>query len=90
MAKLAIFVAMIAVGYWYWSGPYQKSTETLEADRFKENAAIMQRCIAQEGRMQTAGGLGGVADVGSSGADAERLCAAKNNLVKRDGNWYSN
>ena len=34
------------------------------------------------------GGLAGLTDVGSSGADAESLCAQKNGLYKRDGNWY--
>lgn len=89
MAKLVIFVALVAAAYWYWSGPYQESRQSSAADQLKDNASIMQRCIAQEGRMQTAGGLAGVGDVGSSGQDAERLCAEKNNLVKRDGNWYN-
>ena len=48
----------------------------------------MQRCMNQEQRMQSAGALGGVGDVGSSGVDAERLCASKNHLEKRDGQWY--
>ena len=78
-----------AQAYWYWSGPYQKSTQTLEADRLKDNAVIMQRCINQEQRMQSTGGLAGLAEVGSTGVDAERLCAEKNNLYKRDGNWHS-
>ena len=61
MAKLAIFLAIIGFAYWYWSGPYQKSTQTLEADRLQDNALIMQRCINQEKRMQGAGGLAGSA-----------------------------
>jgi hypothetical protein len=89
MRKLVILLASIGFAYWYWSGPYQKSTDELEADRLQDNAAIMQRCINQEQRMQSAGGLAGLADVGSSGVDAERLCAEKNNLHKRDGAWYS-
>jgi hypothetical protein len=89
MAKLAIILAIIGFAYWYWSGPYQKSTQTLEADRLKDNAVIMQRCINQEQRMQSTGGLAGLAEVGSTGVDAERLCAEKNNLYKKDGNWYS-
>ena len=88
MRKLVIFLAVIGFAYWYWSGPYQKSTEELEVDRLKDNAAIIQRCINQEQRMQSAGALGGVADVGSGGVDAERLCAEKNHLEKRDGDWY--
>jgi hypothetical protein len=49
----------------------------------------MQRCINQEQRMQSAGGLAGIGDVGSGGGDAESLCAEKNNLYKQDGKWYS-
>jgi len=40
--------------------------------------------------MQAAGGVAGVGDVGSTGADAERLCAEKNKLYRQDGKWYSN
>jgi hypothetical protein len=61
----------------------------LEADRLKDNAVIMQRCINEEQRMQSTGGQAGLADVGSSGVDAERLCAEKHNLYKHDGNWYT-
>ena len=88
MARLAMILAVIGLAYWYWSGPYQKSTQTLEADHLRDNAMIMQRCINQEQRMQSTGGLAGLADVGSSGVDAEKLCAEKNKLYKRDGNWY--
>jgi len=88
MAKLVILLALIGLAYWYWSGPYQKSTETLEANQLKDNAVIMQRCINEEQRMQSTGGLAGLGDVGSAGVDAEKLCAEKNNLYERDGNWY--
>jgi hypothetical protein len=88
MGRLLIFVALVGFAYWYWSGHQQESTEALEADQFQENAVTMQRCINQEQRMQSTGGLGGLADVGSSGADAESLCAEKNGLYKRDGHWY--
>ncbi len=89
MARLAIILTIIGLAYWYWSGPYQKSTPALEADRLKDNAVIMQRCINQEQRMQSTGGLAGLADVGGAGVDAERLCAEKNKLYERDGKWYS-
>jgi hypothetical protein len=87
MRKLVIFLAVIGFAYWYWSG-HQKTTDELETDRLTDNAAIMQQCMNQEQRMQSAGALGGVGDIGTSGADAERLCAAKNHLEKRDGQWY--
>jgi len=89
VAKLVILLAIIGVAYWYWSGIHQKSTQTLEADRLQENAVLMQRCIKQEGSMDAAGDLAGLGDAGSSGADAERLCAAKYKLYLRDGEWHS-
>ena len=89
MARLAIILAIMGLAYWYWSGPYQKSTPALEADRLQDNAVIMQQCINQEQRMQSTGGLAGLADVGGGGVDAEKPCAEKNNLYKQDGNWYS-
>jgi len=89
MAKFVVLLALVGAGYWYWSGPYQETRQVAPSDQHRKHADIMQRCIAQEGRMQSAGGLGGLADVGSSGEDAERVCAAKNNLVKRDGQWYA-
>jgi hypothetical protein len=42
----------------------------------------------QEERMEATGGLAGVAEVGSGGNDAEKFCADKNHLFKRDGHWY--
>ena len=89
MTKLVVLLAIIGFAYWYWSGPYQKSSETLEADQLQDNAVLMQRCIKQEGSMDAAGGLAGVGDVGSGGADAERLCAAKYDLYLHNGKWHS-
>jgi len=90
MAKLIIIIAIIGGAYWYWTGPYQNSSQVSEADQLQENAATMQRCVLQEKRMQAGGNLAGIADVGSTGEDAEQICAEKNNLIKRNGNWYSN
>ena len=84
-----MLLAVAGIAYWYWSGHRQVSPEDRKADRMQENAAIMQRCIKQEQRMQSAGGLAGMADVGNSGKDAERICAERNNLHLVDGEWYS-
>jgi hypothetical protein len=88
MAKVLLVLAVLGLGYWYWTGSRPQPAEAVEAARLAENAAIIQQCVNQEQRMQSAGGLGGLGDVGASGADAERLCAEKNGLVKRDGQWY--
>ena len=88
MGKLVIVAILLGVAYWYWSGSHEPSTGDPEADRLQENAEIMQRCMNHERRMQSAGGMAGVADVGSSGEDAETLCANEYHLEKRDGQWY--
>jgi len=79
MAKLAIFLAIVGLAYWYWSGPYQESTRT--ANRLQENAVTMKRCIDVEQQLRAAGA--------SAELDVERLCAEKNNLYLRDGKWHS-
>ena len=83
-----MFAVVIGLAYWYWSGHRQDSTAALEADQLQRNAVTMQRCVNQEQRMQSAGGMAGLADVGSAGADAESLCAEKNGLYQRDGHWH--
>ena len=88
MTRVLVILAAIGFAYWYWTGHQRGSTEPSDIDQLQENAATMQRCINQEQRMQSVGGLAGVADVGSSGVDAERLCAEKNGLYKRDGGWH--
>lgn len=86
--KLILVLAILGFAWWYWFGSGPQPTEAVESARLKENAAIIQQCVNQEQRMQSAGGLGGLGDVGASGADAERLCAERNGLVKRDGQWH--
>ena len=91
MARLGtpvILLTIIGVTYWYWSGPYQNSPSTPAADDPKQNAETMQRCIAREKHMEAAGGLAGLGDVGSTGEDAEKVCADEYSLYKSDGKWY--
>jgi hypothetical protein len=89
MMKYAVYIAIIAGAYWYWTGPYQDGRQISAADELENNAAIMKRCIQQERSMQGAGGLGGVPGAGSTGEDAEAVCAQKNMLHQRDGVWHS-
>jgi len=92
MARLGtpvILLAIIGIAYWYWSGPYQNSADTPAVDDTKQNAEIMKRCITREKHMEASAGLAGLGDVGSTGEDAEKLCADENRLYKSDGKWYS-
>jgi hypothetical protein len=88
MAKIVIVLAIIGIAYWYWTGPYQNSANTTAVDDPKQNAEIMGRCIAREKHMEAAAGLAGLADVGSTGKDAEKVCADENSLSKVDGEWH--
>ena len=86
MAKLIVIVAVIAAGYWYWSGPYQAGRAPSEAQQLQQNARDMKRCMRSEASMNAASGMAGapVAD-----GDGETLCAQKYGLVLRNGQWHS-
>ena len=79
-------LAIIGIAYWYWSGPYQNSANTPPVDDTKQNAEIMNLCIARENYAEAVGGYSG--NVGSTGEDAEEVCADENSLFKMDGKWY--
>ncbi len=89
MGKLAVVAILLGLAYWYWFGSHDPPAGRSEAERLQENAEIMQRCMIHERRMQSAGGIAGVVDAGSSGEDAESLCADEYHLEKRDGQWYA-
>ena len=88
MAKLVIVLALIGIAYWYWSGPYQSSADSPAADATKQNGEIMRRCMTREKHMEAAGELAGIGYVGTTGEEAEKLCADENGLYKMDGKWY--
>jgi hypothetical protein len=81
LGKPIILLAFIGIAYWYWSGPYQHSAKTPPADDPKNNAEIMEQCIAQE-NFAIADGLR------SPGENAEEVCADENGLFKIYGEWH--
>ena len=85
-SKLVVLLALIAAGYWYWSGPYQEGLQPGSDKQLRENAKNMERCMRQEASM--AGSAGMVGAVGVAG-DGEKLCAQKYNLYLREGQWHS-
>ena len=85
MAKLIVIVALIAAGYWYWSGPYQAGRAPSEAQQLQQNARDMKRCMRREASVNAASGMAG-APVAEG--DGETLCAQKYGLVLRDGQWH--
>jgi len=86
MAKLVIVLAFIGIAYWYWSGPYQNSLNAPPVDDTRQNARIMEQCIARVNYAEAVSGSSG--NVGSTGNDAEEVCADENRLFKMEGNWY--
>ena len=88
MARLVLVLTLIGIAYWYWSGPYQNSADTPAVDDTKQNDEIMKRCITREKHMEAAGELAGIGYVGTTGEDAEKMCADENGLYRMDGKWY--
>ena len=86
MARLVIVLAFIGLAYWYWTGPYQNSANTPTADDIKHNAEIMEQCIARVNYAEAVSGSSG--NVGSTGEDAEEMCADEYSLFMMDGKWY--
>ena len=86
LGKLIVIAALVAGGYWYWSGPYQEGRQPGGEKQLQENARIMKRCIRREASMNAAGGMaGGAVDAG----DAEKLCAGEYGLYQQGGQWHS-
>ena len=84
MAKLFAIAAIIALGYWYYQGPYQQSRLVTPEERAQENARAMDRCMRQERSISAGGAMAGAMTVGE---DYEGRCADKLGLVQRDGQW---
>jgi len=81
LGKPLIFLAMIGIAYWYWTGPYQHSARTPPEDNPKKNAEIMAKCIAGENFAIADG-------TRDPGEDPEAVCADAYNLVEINGEWY--
>lgn len=80
MLKFIVLAALLAAGYWYYSGPYQVSPEQLARD----SERAMERCIRQERSISAGGAMAGGLMVEE---DVEWRCAEKLDFVQRDGQW---
>ena len=72
MAKLIVIVALIAAGYWYWSGPYQAGRAPSEAQQLQQNARDMKRCMRREASMNAASGMAGAPVADGDGGNIVR------------------
>ncbi len=86
MGKIIVIIAIIAAGYWYWTGPYQQTEEQTYQAYLDDNAKTMKRCM---GKQSSIAGAAGLAGVGGMAEDSETFCAEENNLVLHDGQWHS-
>ncbi len=84
MAKLIVIAAIVALGYWYYQGPYQQSRLVTPEERAQQNARAMDRCMREERSVSVGGAMAGAMTVGE---DYEGRCAEKLGLVQRDGQW---
>jgi len=78
--SLITLVIIIAVGYWYWSGPYQQKHHPSYRQKLDANAEAMRMCLY--GKAYAAGS--GKNIVG----DPEQLCAKKLNFYQENGEWH--
>ena len=83
-SRLVGLVIILAVAYWYYSGPFQASQPSAEDRQLQENAQAMKQCMRREATMSAASGMAGA---GPDGGDAEKLCAGQLSLYKDDGQW---
>ena len=84
MSKLTtpvIWLAVIGIAYWYWSGPRDYSAGTSPVDDSKKNAQIIADCVANGGYMQS-GRYNG------QGESPEGICADENNLYRNYTGWH--
>lgn len=86
MGKYFPLLAVLAVGYWYWQGPYQEGRPSSLEQQLQENAKTMKRCMRREASMTAAAGMAGAA---TGSGDPEALCAQEHNLYLLDGEWHS-
>jgi hypothetical protein len=86
LGKIILLLAVVAAGYWYWTGPYQQGRQSSAEERLQENARIMERCMHRESSMNTAAGMAGVGDIAD---DGNKLCAEKYDLYFDEGQWRS-
>ena len=82
MIGLVLTIAiLLAAGYWYWTGPYQKQHNPDSKQQLQRAIEGMRECI--RGKNYKAGATG------VSEGNAEEICAEKFNLYLYEGEWRS-
>lgn len=83
LQRITMFIAIVAVAYWYWSGPYQEKTHPSYDTILEENDRKMAECTRAAAYAFGATGKGVNVDA------ARAQCAEEFNLYEADGRWHS-
>lgn len=81
LRQLLILAIVAAVGYWYWSGPYQERVNPTYEQQLRQNSQNMHDCMYRKNYA----GARMLKDAG----DTETICSAELNLYQEDGQWHS-
>jgi hypothetical protein len=83
LIRAITFLAIVAAGYWYWTGPYQEKINPDYETMVRKNDRNMAECARAAAYQLGATG---------TGAGAERAteqCAEKFEVYELDGHWHS-
>jgi hypothetical protein len=80
--RIIVFGAIVAAGYWYWSGPWQDKVNPSYEAMLEENQEKMDMC------MRAAAFELGATGTGTAARLAREQCAEKYNLYEADGRWH--
>lgn len=86
IGKIVVSLIVVAVGYWYWSGPYQRDQVSQEERQLLENTRNMENCMHREASLGAARGITGVGGMENNG---QKLCAEKFKLYLHEGQWLN-
>ena len=81
IGRFLTIAILLAAGYWYWTGPYQKQHNPDSEQQLQQAIEGMRECI--RGKNYQAGATG------ISEGNAEEICAEKFNLYLYEGEWLS-
>ncbi|HEY9147423.1 MAG TPA: hypothetical protein VIQ22_00315 [Gammaproteobacteria bacterium] len=81
IGRLLTIAILLAAGFWYWSGPYQRQRNPDADEQLRQALEGMRECI--RGQNYKAGATG------VSDGDPEQICAEKFNLYLYEGEWRS-
>jgi hypothetical protein len=81
IGRLLTIAILLAAGYWYWTGPYQRQHNPDSEQQLQQAIEGMRECI--RGKNYKAGATG------VNEGNAEEICADKFNLYLYEGEWRS-